>query len=121
MYGFNYIIPFFANGGTDSEQDVKNLIDKTEKEGDEKASADSSSSGNAFAFAKVWSLHKDDVEEMGDDEDTGKDSWAQALAKMMEDQKQAAKEVKMGRGVRRKAALVTVSKFHCILIRLGRN
>lgn len=89
----------------DTEQDIDNLIEKTEKEGD----VVEESSNNAMAFAKIWSLHKEDVEELPDDKNDQDDAWAQTLAKMVDDQKQAEKEEKTGRGARRKAALTKVS------------
>ncbi len=65
-----------------------------------------------MAFAKIWSLHKDDVEELQDDKnEEDDDAWAQTLAKMLNDQKRAEKEEKTGRGARRKAALAKVCEF----------
>ena len=95
----------------DTEQDIDNLIEKTEREGDGTAEEPSN---NAMGFAKIWSLHKDDVEELEDDNNEQNDAWAQTLAKMVDDQKRAEKEEKTGRGARRKAALVKVSAFRWI-------
>ncbi|KLO20752.1 hypothetical protein SCHPADRAFT_816295 [Schizopora paradoxa] len=93
---------------TYTEQDIDNLIEKTEKEGDNVAEE---SSNNAMAFAKIWSLHKDGVEDLEDDTKEQDDAWAQTLAKMADEQKRAEKEEKTGRGTRRKAALAKSNYF----------
>ncbi|KAH9942923.1 SNF2 family N-terminal domain-containing protein [Amylocystis lapponica] len=89
-----------------SEQDMDNLIEKTEKEGDEVEPQEGG--GAAFSFAKVWSADKDSLEEMADDANTISqvDSWAQTLERLAAERaKEQAKEV-TGRGVRRRAAAV---------------
>lgn len=84
----------------DSDNDIQQLIEKTEKEGDQQEST----TGEAFSFAKVWSAEQDD-----DDTPDGRaeeDAWAQTLARIAEERlKERAKE-ETGRGVRRKAAAV---------------
>ncbi|KAH8119925.1 hypothetical protein DFH11DRAFT_1557318 [Phellopilus nigrolimitatus] len=91
---------------TYSETDVEKLVEKIETEGDQVESSESSN--NAFAFAKVWSAHKDVFDELPDDiEDADKaDSWTQALQKIAADQTRVEAREEVGRGVRRKAALV---------------
>ncbi len=92
----------------DSEHDVDNLIEKTEKEGDQ-VEPDSGGAGSLFAFAKVWSADKDDLEELAEQapEHTEEaDSWAKAL-ELIAARKAAEQEKEVtGRGVRRKAAAV---------------
>lgn len=92
---------------TDSEHDIDNLIDKTEKEGDEVEPE--SGAGSLFAFAKVWSAEKDGLEDLADDvaeNSEEADSWAKALQLIATERaKEREKEV-TGRGVRRKAAAV---------------
>ena len=91
----------------DSEHDIDNLIEKTEKEGDQVEPE--SGAGSLFAFAKVWSADKDGLEDMPDvvaETPDEADSWAKALQLIAtERDKQREKEV-TGRGVRRKAAAV---------------
>ncbi|RPD57040.1 hypothetical protein L227DRAFT_552450 [Lentinus tigrinus ALCF2SS1-6] len=91
-----------------SEHDVDNLIEKTEKEGDE-VESESGGTGSLFAFAKVWSADKDDLEEMAEEapEYTEEaDSWTKAL-ELIAARKAAEQEKEVtGRGVRRKAAAV---------------
>ncbi|EIW64252.1 uncharacterized protein TRAVEDRAFT_158327 [Trametes versicolor FP-101664 SS1] len=90
-----------------SEHDIDNLIDKTEKEGDEVEPE--SGAGSLFAFAKVWSAEKDGLEDLADDvaeNSEEADSWAKALQLIATERaKEREKEV-TGRGVRRKAAAV---------------
>lgn len=92
----------------DNDQDVEKLIEKTEREGDDTETTEASS--NAFAFAKVWSSHKDALDEIPDEvnDDVQDDSWAQTLAKIQEEQKREQAQEKSGRGVRRKAAQLKV-------------
>lgn len=79
-------------------------------EGDEPDSKEASN--NAFAFAKVWSAHKDALDEMADEVDdvAQADLWAQTLAKIADEQQRVVAQEKVGRGVRRKAA---VKVSHC--------
>ncbi|CAL1695101.1 unnamed protein product [Somion occarium] len=90
-----------------SEHDIDNLIDKTEKEGNE---VDQSSNKEAlFSFAKVWSADKDSLEEMSDEtavQAEQVDSWAQTLERIAAERLQAQEQEATGRGVRRKAAAV---------------
>ena len=98
---------------TDTEHDVEKLIEKTELEGDQ---SESEASNNAFAFAKVWSSHRDSLDEMPDEasETYQDDSWAHALAKILEEQKREEIQEQSGRGVRRKAAQLKVyDPYHC--------
>ena len=92
----------------DTEQDVQKLIEKTEVEGDQDESVEASN--NAFAFAKVWSSHRDTLDEMSDgmSEANQDDTWAQTLAKIQEEQMRERIQEKSGRGVRRKAAQLKV-------------
>ena len=93
---------------SDSEHDVDNLIEKTEKEGDNQEAESSSGSNNSFSFAKVWSADKDSLEEMADSAEANReqvDAWAQALERLVAERKEEASEV-TGRGARRKAAAV---------------
>lgn len=96
-----------AEYGIDSEHDIDNLIDKTEKEGNE---VDQSSNKEAlFSFAKVWSADKDSLEEMSDEtavQAEQVDSWAQTLERIAAERLQAQEQEATGRGVRRKAAAV---------------
>ncbi|KAI0375223.1 hypothetical protein BV20DRAFT_1110377 [Pilatotrama ljubarskyi] len=90
-----------------SEHDIDNLIEKTEKEGDQVEPE--SEAGSLFAFAKVWSADKDGLEDLPDDvaeNPEEADSWAKALQLIATERaKEREKEV-TGRGVRRKAAAV---------------
>lgn len=92
----------------DSEHDVDNLIDKTEKEGDQ-VEPDSTGAGSLFAFAKVWSADKDDLEELAEEASEHAeeaDSWTKAL-ELIATRKAAEQEKEVtGRGARRKAAAV---------------
>ncbi|KAK0208177.1 SNF2 family DNA-dependent ATPase [Desarmillaria ectypa] len=88
---------------TYTDHDVDNLIEKTEKEGDQDESA--KEGGAAFSFAKVWTAGRETLEEVGD-EDHG-DSWTTTLQLITaEHEKIQPREVAAtGRGVRRKAAI----------------
>ncbi|KAI0652071.1 SNF2 family N-terminal domain-containing protein [Trametes meyenii] len=90
-----------------SEHDIDNLIEKTEKEGDEVEPE--SGAGSLFAFAKVWSADKEGLEDLPDEAPENlqeADSWAKALQLIATERvKEREKEV-TGRGVRRKAAAV---------------
>lgn len=92
----------------DTEQDVQRLIEKTELEGDKVEASDAPN--NAFAFAKVWSSHRDALDDMPDEvsDAVQDDSWAQTLAKIQEEQQHEQAQEKSGRGVRRKAAQLKV-------------
>ena len=97
----------------DSEHDIQQLIEKTEKEGDQQEPA--AGENAAFSFAKVWAADKDGVEELQDnvEQQAQEDAWAQTLARIAEERmKERAKE-ETGRGVRRKAAAV----FNQVLLR----
>ncbi|KAI0720008.1 SNF2 family N-terminal domain-containing protein [Cerioporus squamosus] len=91
-----------------SEHDVDNLIEKTEREGDQ-VEPDSGGAGSLFAFAKVWSADKDDLEELAEqapEHAEEADSWAKAL-ELIAARKAAEQEKEVtGRGARRKAAAV---------------
>ncbi|PIL31731.1 hypothetical protein GSI_06435 [Ganoderma sinense ZZ0214-1] len=90
-----------------SEHDIDNLIEKTEKEGEEVEPE--SGAGSLFAFAKVWSADKEGMEELADEateQSEEADSWAKAL-ELIATRAAAEKETEQtGRGVRRKAAAV---------------
>lgn len=103
------LIPRYADQvPADSEHDVDNLIEKTEKEGDE-VEPDSGGAPSLFAFAKVWSADKDDLEELAEqapEHAEEADSWTKAL-ELIAARKAAEQEKEVtGRGVRRKAAAV---------------
>ncbi|KAJ3927888.1 MAG: hypothetical protein NXY57DRAFT_1042073 [Lentinula lateritia] len=48
-----------------SEEDIDNLITKTKKEGDQE---NVPKEGAAFAFAKIWTADKDELEELANEE-----------------------------------------------------
>ena len=108
----------------DSEQDIDQLIEKTEQGGDDQER--DASSKSAFSFARIFSAGKDILEEMPDENEPTKneaDSWAQTLAHIA--QVQAASQTRAveisGRGVRRKAAQIKVKSeliawLHLILM-----
>ncbi|KAA1471579.1 hypothetical protein DENSPDRAFT_799677 [Dentipellis sp. KUC8613] len=88
-----------------TDNDVDNLIEKTEREGDGQDAA--AESGLTFSFAKVWAAEKDDLEEMADDQQEGTDqvdSWAQTLQRIAAQRAMVETAEATGRGVRRKAA-----------------
>lgn len=94
---------------TDSEHDIDNLIEKTEREGDNDDSENSSGAGAAFSFAKVWSADKDTLEDMADGAEGHSnqvDAWAQALERLVAERKKEHTDEVTGRGARRKAAAV---------------
>ncbi|KAK0464991.1 SNF2 family DNA-dependent ATPase [Desarmillaria tabescens] len=86
---------------TYTDHDVDNLIEKTEKEGDQDEAV---KEGAAFSFAKIWTADRETLEEVRD-EDQG-DSWTTTLQLITaEHEKIQQREVAAtGRGVRRKAA-----------------
>ncbi|KAI0830534.1 P-loop containing nucleoside triphosphate hydrolase protein [Trametes gibbosa] len=89
-----------------SEHDVENLIEKTEKEGEE---VEPESGAGLFAFAKVWSADKDDLEDLPDDvaeHSEEVDSWSKALELIATERAKEREQEVTGRGVRRKAAAV---------------
>lgn len=89
-----------------SDHDIQQLIEKTEKEGDQQEPA--AGENTSFAFAKVWAAEKEGFRDMEEDaeEKAQEDAWAQTLARIAEERaKERAKE-ETGRGVRRKAAAV---------------
>ncbi|KAJ2932680.1 hypothetical protein H1R20_g4415, partial [Candolleomyces eurysporus] len=92
-----------------SDSDIDQLIEKTEKEGDESDAP--KESGLAFSFAKVWSADKDQLEDVADEDQV--DSWAQTLQKINEvrDKERQEEIAVSGRGARRKAADVAKTKM----------
>ena len=57
-----------------------------------------------LSFAKVWSSHNDELDELAEAEDRNQvDSWALALQKISEKQETGKSKEVSGRGVRRKA------------------
>jgi chromodomain-helicase-DNA-binding protein 4 len=82
---------------------VDKLIEKTQREAVQEGPK-AGGSGLSFAFAKVWSADKHDLEEVVEEDQT--DSWAQALEKLNEEkQKEHNRQLaESGRGVRRRAA-----------------
>ncbi|TFY68138.1 hypothetical protein EVG20_g3685 [Dentipellis fragilis] len=88
-----------------TDNDVDNLIEKTEREGDGQDAA--AESGMTFSFAKVWAAEKDNLEEMADDKPEAADqvdSWAQTLQRIAAQRAMVETAEATGRGVRRKAA-----------------
>lgn len=85
----------------DTDQDIDNLIEKTEKEGDQEEAL---KEGLSFAFAKIWAADKNTLEEIEDQDQV--DSWAQTLEKItIEREKEQVQEIALsGRGARRRAA-----------------
>lgn len=92
----------------DSDADIDQLIEKTEKEGD---GSDAPKDGAAFSFAKVWSAEKDQLEDVPDEDQV--DSWANTLTKINEErEKERQQEIAVsGRGSRRKAADMAKAKM----------
>ncbi|GJE85782.1 chromatin remodeling factor-like protein [Phanerochaete sordida] len=83
-----------------SDHDIQQLIEKTEKEGDQQEPAAGENAG--FSFAKVWTAEKDEEAE----EQAQEDAWAQTLARIAEEKAKERAQEETGRGVRRKAAAV---------------
>ncbi|KAH7910697.1 hypothetical protein BJ138DRAFT_1064605 [Hygrophoropsis aurantiaca] len=87
-----------------TETDIEKLVEKTEKEGDDKEQA--KESGLSFSFAKVWAAEKDSLEELQDkipENDQG-DSWTQALERIAAAKGATQALEATGRGARRRAA-----------------
>ncbi|KAI0801048.1 hypothetical protein C8Q74DRAFT_1364698 [Fomes fomentarius] len=89
-----------------SEHDIENLIEKTEKEGEEVEPE--SGAGSLFSFAKVWSAEKEVLEDMDEPTENTEatDSWAKALELIAARKATELQKEVTGRGVRRKAAAV---------------
>lgn len=65
----------------DTDQDIEKLVERTEKEGDNKD--EEKKEGLGFAFAQIWSAEKDTLEEVQDENSAPNeqdDSWTQTLA-----------------------------------------
>lgn len=92
----------------DSDQDIDDLIERTEKEGDQNEPEDQSKA--LFSFAKIWSTEKNSLEELPDNDgaEGSADSWADVLSKIEQEKSLNEKPEAFGRGVRRKAALLNV-------------
>jgi chromodomain-helicase-DNA-binding protein 4 len=87
----------------DTDNDIDNLIEKTEKEGDQEEGTQEQ--GFSFSFAKIWAAGKDTLEDVeADTPDDQGDSWAQALQRIAAVQEQRKVQEITGRGVRRRAA-----------------
>ncbi|KAJ7630765.1 SNF2 family DNA-dependent ATPase [Roridomyces roridus] len=86
-----------------TDNDIDNLIEKTEKEAEPEQVAEEGAM--SFSFAKIWAAGKDTMEEVVEEPDQG-DSWAQTLQKINEErEKTRAQEATLsGRGARRRAA-----------------
>ncbi|TBU49968.1 SNF2 family N-terminal domain-containing protein [Dichomitus squalens] len=90
-----------------SEHDIDNLIEKTEKEGDQVESE--SGAGSLFSFAKVWSADKEGMEELAEEaaeQSEQADAWTKALELIAHRAAAEKEKEQTGRGVRRKAAAV---------------
>ncbi|KAF5374945.1 hypothetical protein D9758_000456 [Tetrapyrgos nigripes] len=87
---------------TYTDNDLDSLIDKTEKEGQ----VDDKAQKEGFSFAKIWTADKNELEEIGDDDQGQGDSWAQTLQKINAERERVKiqEEALSGRGARRKAA-----------------
>ena len=99
----------WINNGTDSDQDIENLIERTEQAAATTESL-TSESGLKFDFAKIWEPTRGTLEEVT--EDSGQiqgddDFWAKILEQSKRKEEEAKE--KMGRGVRRKAAAAVAS------------
>lgn len=120
VYLFCIVIYVSLSTWLDSEHDVETLIEKIETEDDTEGSAETAN--NAFAFAKVWSAHKDDLEEIPEevvDTEQG-DSWAQTLQKIAAEQSRVEASQEVGRGARRKAkAKVCIKSYLRLLPDVG--
>ena len=110
----------WINHGTDSEQDIENLIVRTEQAAATTESL-TSESGLKFDFAKIWEPTRGGLEEVT--EDAGQiqgddDFWAKILEQSK--RKEEEGKEKMGRGARRKAAaaITTVSPLISLFSRL---
>ncbi|KAJ3843907.1 SHREC complex subunit Mit1 [Lentinula raphanica] len=104
-YGAQQLFDESAGNSRDivySEADIDNLITKTEKEGDKELD---SKEGAAFSFAKIWTADKDELEDIGDEDQLEVDSWTQTLQKINNERakKQAREEEETGKGGRRNA------------------
>ncbi|TFK30824.1 hypothetical protein FA15DRAFT_608326 [Coprinopsis marcescibilis] len=85
-----------------TDQEIDSLIEKTEKEGD--GSEGPREGGLAFSFAKVWASNKNDLEDVGDDDQV--DSWAKTLQNINKEKQREmiVDQAVSGRGARRRAA-----------------
>jgi hypothetical protein len=95
-----------ADGKQDADQDLDDLIEKTENE--ETKEVAPTEGDFSFSFAKIWAAGKNTLEEVADDlpQEHEVDSWANTLQRI-EAVKQMERKVEVtGRGVRRKAAAV---------------
>lgn len=91
----------------DSEEDIDNLIARTEKEGEDVPEATRSS----FGFAKLWVVEKDTLEEVSEDvtADAHDDGfWGDVLARAAAEKAKAKAAEVTGRGAKRRAAAVQV-------------
>ncbi|KAH8099377.1 SNF2 family N-terminal domain-containing protein [Cristinia sonorae] len=88
-----------------SDHDIDNLIEKTEKEGEQQE--EQNKEGSLFSFAKVWAADRDALEELEEtDQAQQADSWAQTLQRLADEMAQQREQEATGRGVRRRAAAV---------------
>jgi hypothetical protein len=88
------------SSSTDTEQDIEQLIDKTEQKGEQEEAVKDQFS---FSFAKVWAADKDSLDDVADDAQDV-DSWAQTLKRIAAEQEQHKGQEVTGRGTRRRAA-----------------
>lgn len=93
----------------DTDNDVLNLIEKTESMPPEESTDNKQAGELSFSFAKIWTADNDTLQEVQDEEQV--DSWADTLVKINKEREvlQAAEAAQLGRGVRRAAAKVAVS------------
>jgi chromodomain-helicase-DNA-binding protein 4 len=99
----------------DSDNDVSNLIERTEKQGDVDTQR-SEGASFSFSFAKIWTTDPTNTQELLDDDQT--DSWAQTLQRITtEKEAESQNEVAVaGRGVRRKAAQLANVMFSFVAL-----
>lgn len=105
----------------DSDADLDKLIERTESEVQPRKEADQSSqhaSNQAmkFDYAKLWVVERDSLEEVKDVEDIQGDSWAELLAKAKAEAAKAIISENLGRGSRRRAAVMAADKVNSSVI-----
>jgi hypothetical protein len=101
----------------DTEQDIEQLIDKTEQEGEQVEAVKDQFS---FSFAKVWAADKDSLEDVADDT-PDVDSWAQTLKRIAAEQRQHKGQEVTGRGTRRRAAAAPLFPQVCTTPAMPQN
>lgn len=100
---------FYTNNGIDAEQDIENLIERTEQAAATTESL-TSETGLKFDFAKIWEPTRGSLEEVTEDANQiqGDDEFWAKILEQSKRKEEGAKEM-MGRGARRKAAAAVAS------------